>query len=132
MSVLALMISSCCLLCSGFLTRVKIKLKAKLDIFVSSLILRLLQESTNDIFTSDMSSQTFRIHGTLVSTYESASTRRFRLGRVDNIRANSPAALEWVQAMVANSDNTVGVVGLYMPKSKKMKVKIKITRNTVY
>lgn len=35
-----------------------------------------------------------------MSTYESASTRRFRLGRVDNIRANSPAALEWVKAMI--------------------------------
>ncbi|XP_052262226.1 choline O-acetyltransferase-like [Dreissena polymorpha] len=46
----------------------------------------------------------FKIHGRLVSTYESASTRRFRLGRVDNIRANSPAALEWVQAMVAKNE----------------------------
>ncbi|KAL4240512.1 hypothetical protein ACF0H5_001303 [Mactra antiquata] len=48
----------------------------------------------------------FKIHGTLVSTYESASTRRFRLGRVDNIRANSPAALEWVKAMVAKNEYT--------------------------
>ncbi|CAC5389476.1 CHAT [Mytilus coruscus] len=42
----------------------------------------------------------YKIHRKLVSTYESASTRRFRLGRVDNIRANSPAALEWVKAMI--------------------------------
>lgn len=42
-----------------------------------------------------------------MSTYESASTRRFRLGRVDNIRANSPAALEWVQAMLAKTETTV-------------------------
>ncbi|XP_052069853.1 choline O-acetyltransferase-like [Mytilus californianus] len=42
----------------------------------------------------------YKIHKKLVSTYESASTRRFRLGRVDNIRANSPAALEWVKAMI--------------------------------
>lgn len=48
----------------------------------------------------------YKIHGTLVSTYESASTRRFALGRVDNIRANSPAALAWVQAMVAKNDTT--------------------------
>ncbi|WAQ97117.1 CLAT-like protein [Mya arenaria] len=48
----------------------------------------------------------YKIHGALVSTYESASTRRFRLGRVDNIRANSPAALEWVKAMVAKNEYT--------------------------
>lgn len=34
----------------------------------------------------------YKIHGKLVSTYESASVRRFRLGRVDNIRANTPDA----------------------------------------
>ena len=44
-----------------------------------------------------------------MSTYESASVRRFRLGRVDNIRANSPAALEWVKAMVAKNEYTVRV-----------------------
>ena len=49
----------------------------------------------------------FRIHGRLVATYESASTRRFRYGRVDNIRANSPAALEWVKAMVARNEVSV-------------------------
>jgi hypothetical protein len=38
-----------------------------------------------------------------VSTYESASTRRFRKGRVENIRANSIEALEWVQAMNSSS-----------------------------
>ncbi|XP_053393078.1 choline O-acetyltransferase-like [Mercenaria mercenaria] len=48
----------------------------------------------------------YKIHGTLVSTYESASTRRFHLGRVDNIRANSTAALEWVKAMVAKNEST--------------------------
>lgn len=42
----------------------------------------------------------FRVHQHLVSTYESASIRRFRLGRVDNIRAATPEALQWVQAMV--------------------------------
>lgn len=40
-----------------------------------------------------------RLHGHLVSTYESASIRRFRYGRVDNIRAATPEALQWVQAM---------------------------------
>ncbi|XP_013386300.1 choline O-acetyltransferase isoform X1 [Lingula anatina] len=41
----------------------------------------------------------YKVHGRLVSTYESASTRRFREGRVDNIRANSVQALAWVKTM---------------------------------
>ncbi|KAK3601826.1 hypothetical protein CHS0354_041743 [Potamilus streckersoni] len=48
----------------------------------------------------------YKIHGRFVSTYESASTRRFRLGRVDNIRANSIPALEWVKAMVGQTTTT--------------------------
>lgn len=39
----------------------------------------------------------------LVSTYESASTRRFRHGRVDNIRANSCEALAWIKSMQPDS-----------------------------
>ncbi|XP_069173979.1 choline O-acetyltransferase [Procambarus clarkii] len=45
----------------------------------------------------------FRNHGQLTSTYESASTRRFRLGRVDCIRANTPQVLAWCEAMVINA-----------------------------
>ncbi|KAH9280349.1 Choline O-acetyltransferase [Echinococcus granulosus] len=41
----------------------------------------------------------FKMHGYLVATYESASTRRFQLGRVDNIRASSVPALKWCRAM---------------------------------
>lgn len=41
----------------------------------------------------------YRLYGKLTATYESASTRRFRYGRVDCIRAASPEALEWVTAM---------------------------------
>ncbi|CAG5121005.1 unnamed protein product, partial [Candidula unifasciata] len=48
----------------------------------------------------------YKIHGTLTSTYESASVRRFRLGRVDVIRANSQAALTWIRAMLGQTDNT--------------------------
>uniref|UniRef100_K1QIX3 Choline O-acetyltransferase n=1 Tax=Magallana gigas TaxID=29159 RepID=K1QIX3_MAGGI len=48
----------------------------------------------------------YKIHGKLVSTYESASVRRFRLGRVDNIRANTPDALEWIRAMVGEIETT--------------------------
>lgn len=43
----------------------------------------------------------FKIHGRLVSTYESASLRQFRLGRVDNIRANTCEAYQWIQKMLA-------------------------------
>ncbi|XP_006874677.1 PREDICTED: choline O-acetyltransferase [Chrysochloris asiatica] len=38
-------------------------------------------------------------HGRLVSTYESASIRRFQEGRVDNIRSATPEALTFVKAM---------------------------------
>ncbi|XP_055587299.1 choline O-acetyltransferase isoform X2 [Uranotaenia lowii] len=41
----------------------------------------------------------FKLYGHLVSTYESASTRRFLLGRVDCIRSASMEALEWAKAM---------------------------------
>lgn len=48
----------------------------------------------------------FKLHGHLVSTYESASLRQFRLGRVDNIRANTCEAFEWIQAMLESKDPT--------------------------
>uniref|UniRef100_A0A3B3BDI2 Choline O-acetyltransferase n=1 Tax=Oryzias melastigma TaxID=30732 RepID=A0A3B3BDI2_ORYME len=41
----------------------------------------------------------YRCHGRTVSTYESASTRRFQQGRVDNIRSATPEALAFVRAM---------------------------------
>lgn len=41
----------------------------------------------------------FRMYGYLVSTYESASLRRFRHGRVDNIRSAHSAAHAWAAAM---------------------------------
>jgi choline O-acetyltransferase len=47
----------------------------------------------------------FRMYNKLVSTYESASIRRFHFGRVDNIRANTPEALEWARAMVDETGN---------------------------
>lgn len=42
----------------------------------------------------------FKLHGYLVSTYESASLRQFRFGRVDNIRANTCEAYDWIQSMI--------------------------------
>lgn len=50
----------------------------------------------------------FKIHGYLVSTYESASLRQFRLGRVDNIRANTCEAFHWIQAMLKCCSNSNG------------------------
>jgi len=52
----------------------------------------------------------FKLYGKLVSTYESASTRRFRQGRVDNIRANSCETLEWVKSMQPDSETTVFIL----------------------
>lgn len=47
----------------------------------------------------------YRLYGKLTATYESASTRRFRLGRVDCIRSASPEALEWVKAVSQPKDD---------------------------
>lgn len=41
----------------------------------------------------------YKVHRRLVSTYESAALRKFKYGRVDNIRACTSEALNWVQAM---------------------------------
>ncbi|CAG9860188.1 unnamed protein product [Phyllotreta striolata] len=47
----------------------------------------------------------YRLYGKLTATYESASIRRYRSGRVDCIRAASPEALEWVKAMSQPKDD---------------------------
>ncbi|OAF64080.1 hypothetical protein A3Q56_08215 [Intoshia linei] len=47
----------------------------------------------------------YRIYAKLVSTYESASIRRFKFGRVDNIRACTQEALHWVESVIANEKN---------------------------
>ncbi|AWP17866.1 Choline O-acetyltransferase [Scophthalmus maximus] len=41
----------------------------------------------------------YKCRGRLVSTYESASIRRFQEGRVDNIRSSTPEALAFVKSM---------------------------------
>ncbi|KAM9323769.1 choline O-acetyltransferase [Gastrophryne carolinensis] len=46
----------------------------------------------------------YRCHKKLVPTYESASIRRFRMGRVDNIRSSTKEALAFVKAMVDQKD----------------------------
>ncbi|KAL3983211.1 Choline/Carnitine o-acyltransferase family protein [Acanthocheilonema viteae] len=61
----------------------------------------------------------YRLHGHLVSTYESASMRRFRYGRVDNIRAATPEALRWVQAMYVKNNTKDEKQKLFMEAVKK-------------
>uniref|UniRef100_A0A667X5N1 Choline O-acetyltransferase n=1 Tax=Myripristis murdjan TaxID=586833 RepID=A0A667X5N1_9TELE len=47
----------------------------------------------------------YRCNGRLVSTYESASIRRFQEGRVDNIRSATPEALAFVKSMTDEKDS---------------------------
>lgn len=42
----------------------------------------------------------YSLHGKMVATYESASTRRYKLGRVDCIRSTTMEALDWVKSML--------------------------------
>lgn len=44
-----------------------------------------------------------------MTTYESASTRRFLQGRVDCIRSASTEALEWARAMCQDEGANVGL-----------------------
>ena len=46
-----------------------------------------------------------RLHRRPVATYESASLRRFRFGRIDNIRSCTSETLGWCRAMVDQSNN---------------------------
>ncbi|XP_063347457.1 choline O-acetyltransferase [Pelmatolapia mariae] len=48
----------------------------------------------------------YRCHGRPVSTYESASLRRFQQGRVDNIRSATPEAFAFVKAMTEGKNST--------------------------
>ncbi|XP_063814932.1 choline O-acetyltransferase [Pseudophryne corroboree] len=67
----------------------------------------------------------YRCHRKLVPTYESASIRRFRMGRVDNIRSSTAEALVFVKAMV-DGKSTV-------PDHKKMEyLKDAIAAQTQY
>ncbi|XP_015365440.1 PREDICTED: choline O-acetyltransferase [Diuraphis noxia] len=60
---------------------------------------------------ADASTVLDKLHGKLVATYESASTRRFRLGRVDCIRAATVEALEWAKAMNQSAVTETGILG---------------------
>ncbi|KAK5975878.1 Choline O-acetyltransferase [Trichostrongylus colubriformis] len=52
----------------------------------------------------------YKLHGCLVSSYETASLRRFRAGRVEIIRANTREALQWVKAMTKNESKETRLV----------------------
>lgn len=41
----------------------------------------------------------YKVHRQLVSSYESATLRQFKNGRVDNIRSNTLEALTWSKAL---------------------------------
>ncbi|KAK5854063.1 hypothetical protein PBY51_015165 [Eleginops maclovinus] len=67
----------------------------------------------------------YRCHGRPVSTYESASIRRFKQGRVDNIRSATPEALTFVKAMTDGK--------LYTSDKEKMEMlRSAITTQTKY
>uniref|UniRef100_A0A8D0AQP8 Choline O-acetyltransferase n=1 Tax=Sander lucioperca TaxID=283035 RepID=A0A8D0AQP8_SANLU len=59
----------------------------------------------------------YRCHSRLVSTYESASIRRFQKGRVDNIRSATPEALAFVKAMTDGELSTSETVKMEMLRS---------------
>uniref|UniRef100_A0A8C4GL01 Choline O-acetyltransferase n=1 Tax=Dicentrarchus labrax TaxID=13489 RepID=A0A8C4GL01_DICLA len=55
----------------------------------------------------------YRCHGRPVSTYESASIRRFKEGRVDNIRSATPEALAFVKAMTNGEQSAISAQTKY-------------------
>ena len=61
----------------------------------------------------------FRLTGGLVATYESASTRRFRLGRVDCIRSAHPEALTWCRSMSSDRQDREDRRRLFLLAIKK-------------
>lgn len=50
----------------------------------------------------------YKLNEKLTATYESASTRRFLLGRVDCIRSATPEAFEWVSVMTQPKEDDLG------------------------
>ncbi|KRZ87102.1 Vesicular acetylcholine transporter unc-17 [Trichinella sp. T8] len=52
----------------------------------------------------------FKCHGKLTSTYETASLRRFKQGRVENLRSATPETLNWVKQM-ENENASMAVTG---------------------
>uniref|UniRef100_A0A1I8PS00 Choline O-acetyltransferase n=2 Tax=Stomoxys calcitrans TaxID=35570 RepID=A0A1I8PS00_STOCA len=68
----------------------------------------------------------YKLYGHLVATYESASTRRFLLGRVDCIRSASTEALEWAKAMCQGEGANVTLESDREEEEDSRKVKFSI------
>jgi len=67
----------------------------------------------------------FKMHRRLGFSYESASTRRFRHGRVDNIRSSHPEALGWVTQMANPAiDNEARLAAFKMAIGKQTQVMV--------
>jgi len=66
-----------------------------------------------------------RLTGGIVPTYESASTRRYQLGRVDSIRASHPEASAWCQAMDRVRDSCKDKAKMSMEARSRFEVAMK-------
>ncbi|XP_017774150.1 PREDICTED: choline O-acetyltransferase isoform X2 [Nicrophorus vespilloides] len=64
----------------------------------------------------------YKLYGKLTATYESASTRRFKLGRVDCIRSGSPEALAWAAAMAQPKEDEKKVTFHLVSNEVKLKL----------
>ncbi|KAF7637875.1 Carn_acyltransf domain-containing protein [Meloidogyne graminicola] len=65
----------------------------------------------------------FKLHGYLVNSYESATMRRFKFGRVDNIRAATPEVLNWVKVMNnSNKDKKTKKILLQIAFNKQIEI----------
>lgn len=76
----------------------------------------------------------YKLHGQLVSTYESASLRQFRLGRVDDIRANTCEAFQWIQSMLKCKKGANGQVSYAKAEKSFIKAitkQVEILRYTI-
>ncbi|CAH0553094.1 unnamed protein product, partial [Brassicogethes aeneus] len=61
----------------------------------------------------------YKLYGKLTATYESASTRRFKLGRVDCIRSATVEALNWVMAMSQPKEQSDKKVTFHLVSDEK-------------
>ncbi|XP_069671918.1 choline O-acetyltransferase-like isoform X2 [Periplaneta americana] len=68
----------------------------------------------------------FRLYRKLVATYESASTRRFLLGRVDCIRSAHSEVLQWVTAMCQDESGAEESETEDIQSGKRIKQKLQL------
>ncbi|XP_067124001.1 choline O-acetyltransferase-like [Centruroides vittatus] len=70
----------------------------------------------------------FRMHNKVTATYESAALRKFRFGRIDNIRASSQEALEFSKSML---DPSLSQTEKWDKFQKAVKKQTEILRYTI-